>query len=130
MCVHVTRRCFHTKPSITNTVTSAITALLVCADWSKEPPVRLRTSYAPPTKPMNYKRATASSSSSSSSSITSSSLPLLHSAASFIPRSIRVGGVFMSVCYDSLRMTEDPAAARRLKTQHNQDQDLQVGGKM
>lgn len=34
---------------------------------------------------------------------------------------------FQSVCYDSLRMTEDPAAARRLKTQHNQDQDLQVG---
>lgn len=34
---------------------------------------------------------------------------------------------FQSVCYDSLRMTEDPAAVRRLKTQHNQDQDLQVG---
>lgn len=34
---------------------------------------------------------------------------------------------FQSVCYDSLRMTEDPAAARRLKTQHNQDHDLQVG---
>ncbi|GAA6109000.1 uncharacterized, partial [Tachysurus ichikawai] len=34
---------------------------------------------------------------------------------------------FQSVCYDSLRMTEDPAAARRSKTQQNQDQDLQVG---
>lgn len=35
--------------------------------------------------------------------------------------------LFQSVCYDSLRMTEDPAAARRFKTQHNQAQDLQVG---
>lgn len=34
---------------------------------------------------------------------------------------------FQSLCYDSLRMTEDPAAAGRLKTQHNQDHDLQVG---
>lgn len=34
---------------------------------------------------------------------------------------------FQSVCYYSLRMTEDSAAARRLKTQHNQDHDLQVG---
>ncbi|TSK14895.1 hypothetical protein Baya_0878 [Bagarius yarrelli] len=33
---------------------------------------------------------------------------------------------FQSVCYDLLRMNEDPDAARRLKTQQDQDRDLQV----